>query len=343
MKEYRFSLESGSKKHVCPACGKRRFVRYVDQHKEYLPEQYGRCDRSVNCAYHLSPYADGFGTKDQKPFEYKPIPIQKEKPTSYISNDIFNRSLAFYHENNFVQFLESAFGIITATELICRYLVGTSKHRFKRDDYTSEIGSTIFWQIDIQGKIRSGKIMLYNLTTGKRVKEPFDHITWAHKVMNIYDFELKQCFFGEHLLKLDQSKPVAVVESEKTAIIASHYMPDFIWLAVGSVTNLNSKICQVLVGRTVVLFPDLKCYDRWKEKAIDLEKQLPGTRFIISNYLEVNASEAEKESGFDIADYLLKPKQSHGTNKTPPDFIKSNYQSRYYIGDDGLIYAVKYS
>jgi hypothetical protein len=331
MKEYRFSLESGSKKHICPACGKRRFVRYVDldQQKEYLPEQYGRCDRSVNCNYHLNPYADGFGTKDQKPFEYKPIPIQAEKPASYISNDILNKSLALYNENNFVQFLESVFGTVVTTELISRYLVGTSKHW---------PGSTVFWQIDTFGKIRSGKIMLYNANTGKRVKDPESLITWAHKSLKLVDFNLKQCFFGEHLLKLNQSKPVAVVESEKTAIIASYYMPDFIWLAVGSLTNLNTRICQVLEGRTVVLFPDLKCFDRWSEKAKDLSKQLPGTRFIISDYLEINANESEKESGFDIADYLLKPEPIK--HQMQPDIdCYSNYQSQYIIGSDGLLYT----
>jgi hypothetical protein len=32
------------------------------------------------------------------------------------------------------------------------------------------------------------------------------------------DFELKQCYFGEHLLEKYPEKPVAVVESEKTAV-----------------------------------------------------------------------------------------------------------------------------
>lgn len=334
MKEFRYILEVGSKKHICPACGKRRFVKYVDQvdqQKEYLPEQYGKCDRAVNCAYHLSPYADGFGTKDQKPVEYKPIPIQPEKPTSYISNDIFNRSLSFYHENNFVQFLESVFGATSTTELISRYLIGTSKHW---------PGSTVFWQIDNSGKIRSGKIMLYNASTGKRVKDPESLITWAHKSLKLAEFNLKQCFFGEHLLKINKLKPVAVVESEKTAIIASHYMPDFIWLGVGSLTNLNTRICQILEGRTVVLFPDLKCFERWSEKAKDLEKQLPGTRFIISDYLECNASEADKENGFDIADYLLKPKPN--TKQIQPVIENySSFHSQYIIGIDGLLYTNK--
>jgi hypothetical protein len=75
--------------------------------------------------------------------------------------------------------------------------------------------------------------MLNNPTTGKRIKEPFNHINWAQKVLKEPEYELKQCFFGEQLI--DKSKPVAIVESEKTAVIASGYLPQFIWLAAGSI------------------------------------------------------------------------------------------------------------
>lgn len=42
--------------------------------------------------------------------------------------------------------------------------------------------------------------MLYNPTTGKRIKEPYNHVTWVHSVLHKEDYNLKQCFFGEHLL-----------------------------------------------------------------------------------------------------------------------------------------------
>lgn len=54
--EYRYILEKGSKKHRCPNCDKKRFVRYIDtQTGEYLPEQHGRCDRESKCGYHSAP------------------------------------------------------------------------------------------------------------------------------------------------------------------------------------------------------------------------------------------------------------------------------------------------
>ena len=49
---------------------------------------------------------------------------------------------------------------------------------------------------------------------------------------------------------------MAIVESE-TVIIASVYLPGRIWLAAGSLTNLNPEICGVLKGRRVTLYPDI--------------------------------------------------------------------------------------
>jgi hypothetical protein len=159
----------------------------------------------------------------------------------------------------------------------------------------------VFWQIDKNGEVRAGKIMLYNPTTGKRIKEPFNHINWVHKSLQQPEFELGQCLFGEHLL-IDKTKPVAVVESEKTAVIASVYLPQFIWVAVGSLTNLNAEKCSILKGRTVALFPDLNGFDKWNTKANELSHL---ANFVVSDLLERKATETERKQGFDLADYLI--------------------------------------
>ncbi|MBW6481287.1 MAG: hypothetical protein K0B37_17810, partial [Bacteroidales bacterium] len=126
--------------------------------------------------------------------------------------------------------------------------------------------------------------------------------TWVHKLLKQDEFALKQCFYGEHLLK-DKTKPVVIVESEKTAIIASVYLPKFSWLAVGSLNNLNHEICEVLRGRFVVLFPDLKGFEKWSDKA----KQFSAiATFTVSDLLERNATEEEKIKGLDLADYLIR-------------------------------------
>ncbi|MEM9981833.1 MAG: DUF6371 domain-containing protein, partial [Bacteroidota bacterium] len=268
--EYRYTLEKGSKKYHCPRCGKKRFVRYVDAETgQYLPEKYGRCDRENKCSHHVNPYEDGYAKaiweqKEGYNKEWKlkrPAPKKKrldQLKMAYIPTEIFKNSLKGYEANHFIQFLINLFGNEITDELISRYFIASSKH-WK--------GATVFWQIDTQGKIRTGKIMLYNPTTGKRIKE---HIHWAHKALKQPKFELEQCLFGEHLL-IDTTRPVAIVESEKTAIIASIYLPEFIWLASGGL-SFNINRCNVLKERTVILFPDLNGFEKWSNKAEELSQ-----------------------------------------------------------------------
>ncbi|MBP7679057.1 MAG: hypothetical protein KA096_01375 [Bacteroidales bacterium] len=222
-----------------------------------------------------------------------PKPKPEPKPTSYIPVELFKASLHGYQANNFVKFLVELFGIEISNQLISKYFIGSSKHWN---------GASVFWQIDIQGRVRTGKIMLYSPTTGKRVKEPFNHITWVHTALEQPEFNLKQCLFGEHLLK-DKIKPVALVESEKTAIIASVYLPRFLWLAVGGKENLKPEKLQVLQGRKIVLFPDLKAFEKWRANVQELNHL---AKFTVSDLLERKASEADKEKGLDLADYLTR-------------------------------------
>jgi hypothetical protein len=145
--------------------------------------------------------------------------------------------------------------------------------------------------------------MLYDPITGKRIKKPYNHINWLHSVIKQPEFELKQCFFGEHLINQFKSKPIAIVESEKTAVIASVYLPEFVWLAVGSLTNFNLEKCSVLVGKSVVLFPDLNGFEKWTIKAHQLSYL---ANISVSDLLERKATETEKKQGLDLADYLIR-------------------------------------
>jgi hypothetical protein len=160
------------------------------------------------------------------------------KPVSIIPVEVFKASLKAHETNYFVKFLIGLFGVEVASQLVSRYFIATSKHWN---------GATVFWQIDTRGKVRTGKIMLYSPITGKRVKNLEPPVYWVHKALKQPEFELRQCLFGEHLL-IDKTKPVAIVESEKTAVIASIYLPQFVWVAVGSLTNLNAEKCKHTKG-----------------------------------------------------------------------------------------------
>ena len=285
----------------CPSCQQKdkTFSRYVDAETgEHIHPTVGRCNRESNCRHHYTPKQyfqdnnisfDRPQSKEYKPRTFTPQP----KPVSFIPVEVFEASLRGYEANNFVKFLIDLFGVEVTSELVSRYFIASSK-RWN--------GATLFWQIDAQGKIRTGKIMLYSPTTGKRVKQPFIHIDWVHKAFKQPEFELRQCLFGEHLL-IDKTKPVAIVESEKTAVIASVYLPQFIWVAVGSLTSLNSEKCRILKGRTVLLFPDLNGFEKWSKRAKELSQI---ASFTVSDLLERKATEAERKQGFDLADYLTK-------------------------------------
>ncbi len=151
--------------------------------------------------------------------------------------------------------------------------------------------------------------MDYNPINGRRIKVPINRINWAHSILKMPDFHLKQCFFGEHLLQ-GSAKSVAIVESEKTALIAAHYMPDYLWLATGGKHGcFNSEAIKVLSGRRVLLVPDLNAYKDWKEKEPMFRKI--GCEVNTFKYFENNANKEQICSGLDIGDFLLAEKTPH--------------------------------
>lgn len=185
-------------------------------------------------------------------------PTEPPKPTSFIAADTVAQTLHGYDRNNLFLFLKSNFGPYDAGQMMREYCVRTSKHW---------PGSCVFWQTDINGCVRTGKVMLYDAESGKRVKEPFNHVSWANSLMKLPHHNLRQCFFGEHLLPMNRGKPVALVESEKTALIASWYLPEYVWLATGGKNGcLNADALRVLSGRQVILYPDLGATEQWRQK-----------------------------------------------------------------------------
>jgi len=299
--DHRYTLEpykTAKSRFHCPQCNNktRTFSRYIDtQTLEYLGDTVGRCSREHNCGYHYTPhqYFTNHIEAGIITAHHNDTPLPLMQP-SIIHSKIVKSTLTAYDNNNLVLWLCQQFGEKQAFELVDRYFIGTSNHW---------PGATIFWQLDAAGKARTGKIMLYNAGNGKRVKEPFNHIQWVHK-LKFAGFYLKQCLFGEHLLYNEPDKPVAIVESEKTALIASIHMPEYVWLATGSLHNLSVEKCQVLKGRKVVLFPDLGAFDKWQQKATGLQLLINKTRFEVSDFLELNATEIQRKEGWDLGDYL---------------------------------------
>jgi len=265
-----------------------------------IDETIGRCNREVNCGYHVKPTK---GVRSCPPLAGVGGGKARSlsRPPSFIPYKYFTPSLTgLDSSNNFLQYLCTLFSRKRVEKAFIDYFIGTSKHW---------PGATVFWQIDKNANVRTGKVMLYNPITGHRVKDPFNHISWAHKLLDIKNFNLRQCLFGEHLLTNTTQKVAAIVESEKTAVIASIVLPEYVWLASGSLQNLNAEKCKVLRDcKRVILFPDVRGYDLWKAKSREL-----GLRKVhVSDMLEKRASPEERAAGIDLADYILKASLRQG-------------------------------
>lgn len=248
MKAFKYSLDRSSKKFHCPYCNRKTFVRFVDVDKKYLDHKYGRCDREDRCGYFLKP-------NDAEDYVFLPRPEVDQKPISFIPKEHAIATFKGYEQNNLFKFLITKFGANKVSEVIRRYRVGIDDTSWATKDWT------IFWQFDINGNIRSGKMINYG-TAGKRSKEVSS--TWYHKRHLLgkpvfQDFNLKQCLFGEHLINVI-NKPIAIVESEKTALIASIFIDRYLWLACGGLNELRPEKVAVLMNRSVTLFPDLGCF-----------------------------------------------------------------------------------
>jgi hypothetical protein len=322
MNKHRFTLEKYDRikrnRYTCPVCAqKKEFTHYIDILGRFqFPANVGKCNRINNCGYHYTPsmfFRDNpevlkelmneENTSSTHHFSktiFSPITsvniLQPNKP-SYIEEKIMDVSCntRWYTQNNLFNFLSSKLGIEEITQLFQEYHIGTSKKW--------NGGATVFWQVSMNEKIHAGKIMLYNQTNGHRVKEGYSRISWVHSELNIENFRLEQCFFGEHLLKQYPDKTVAIVESEKSALIAAAYMKNFIWLASGGINGCLNMRYPILRGRKICLFPDSKAYDFWYTFYIKLKSE--NFMITISDILENNTSKEQWDSGIDIADILL--------------------------------------
>ena len=305
MTDYRFTLQKYTRgsKVTCPHCGKKYcFVRYIDTQGEItFPDYVGRCDHEMSCKYHYKPsdyFKDSGMSLEQVSCYDKPV-MQPgpslSKPISLIDDNLMKRSLTGFEINPLHIFLSGIFGTEETDRIFRLYAVGTSK---------KWNGSTVYWQIDSQNRVRTGKIMLYDSHTGHRVKEPRSYVSWVHTELKMESYNLKQCLFGENLLGIYPNKTVAIVESEKSALIATHYMPDFIWLATGGMHGcFKSEVVSVLKNRQVILCPDLGAFDTWKAKVPLLSTIC--SRVVLSEILEQNATSEQREKGLDIADFFL--------------------------------------
>ena len=339
MTTYRYTLQRWTGKDsrlTCPACEQpAELVPYVDtENNELLPERFGRCNREDKCGYKFSPYdkgATGQSYADEIRQNAAPSTLAWSRraailappPIGIIPDQIVQQSLGHYAQNNFARLLQRRFGAGQADELLQRFEIGTSSYW---------PGAHIFWQRDELGRVRGGQVALFNQEDGHTVRRQLPDgkthrcLTWIHKALEkscqrrgepLPDWLITYskpeiaktpCLYGlKQLETAPTGRQVAITEAAKTAVLCTPSFPAFIWLAVGSLTNLTAERLKPARNRPITLYPDASsnasAYQAWVAKAAELRRL--GFDIQVSDVLETITTEQQKAAGIDLADIIL--------------------------------------
>ena len=105
-------------------------------------------------------------------------------------------------------------------------------------------------------------------------------------------------------------RAIAIVESEKTAVIMSEIYPQYLWMAAGGLSMLNAEKLLPLRDHHVILFPDTdpngKAFGHWQQIAKEASRHTLYPVYV-SPLLEQNATSEQKAAKIDIVDYLFHP------------------------------------
>ena len=221
----------------------------------------------------------------------------------------------------------------------CGYLTEEQMQRAAKRYHLgmSRDGGVIFWQIDERELLRDGKIMYYHPDCHRdHDRKP----TWTNHLLRRCrqvpeDWQPEHCLFGLHLIRTPSNSPflggehksslnrddlggsaIAIVESEKTAVIMSEVKPEYLWLATGGKTELSVAKLKPLAGRRVILFPDTDetgdTYRDWYEVA-EAASDVFGHPVTVSSLLEQRATKAQKAAKIDIVDLIYE--ERYGNNE----------------------------
>lgn len=201
----------------------------------------------------------------------------------FIDAEVVACTLGGFKNNNFVKWLTNLIGVEASKKVINRFCIGTSK-----------TNGTIFWTIDQNLRICRPKVFYFNLD-GHRDKNTPPLVPSGYTRNSGY----LPCLFGLHQIneKYGQQKPIALVESEKSAVLGFHAFKKFNFLGLGGATLSRAK-AEPLKGNQIVIVPDADIAGR--EGAVKTRERLAELG-IHANICDLFP---DKDSGYDIADFL---------------------------------------
>ena len=180
------------------------------------------------------------------------------------------------------------------------YLVG-----FESLDTRKIDNSILYWQVNNQGEILNAKRIYYK-AGGHRDKKVPPMLIWSHR---------PQCLYGLHRYsEHNRHMPVAIVESEKSALIMSIVQPGYLWMATGSLNNFNERFLEPVKQAHIIAYPDVDyqrdkrtgksaSFELWNRTAIQLNRK--GWNIRLSNVLEDMASTPQRMDKIDVTDVAI--------------------------------------
>ena len=185
----------------------------------------------------------------------------------------------------------------------------------------SRDGLSVFWQIDEQGRVHTGKMMRYK-PDGHRDKDSQYNFDWVHSklfrqgVYNEEEYDYETCLFGQHLLPFCPDAQIHLVESEKTALIMATYygnMSRNLWLATGGLQFYDRRHIQVLIdqGRDIVVYPDKDGSKAWADRTLALIKETGYKKLKVNPTIISNRWRPEDGPKADIADIAIREMMTH--------------------------------
>lgn len=170
------------------------------------------------------------------------------------------------------------------------------------------------------GKTRSGLPMFWMIDDRLDVQDA--HIGadgWISSLLKsrqplIRHWRPVHCFFGLHLISegLLRTKsnylPIAILESEASAVVLSELFPQVLWMAYATVEHLDVALFAPLQGRTVTIYPSTDPSGSTYLFFLDLAEAIRrryDLHITVATILEDHATLAQKERCIDLLDYLL--------------------------------------
>lgn len=300
----KWSLEKGSRKWACPECGKKTLKRYMwEGTKDYVGEDYGRCDRENNCGYHRLP---------NKEVAEPLTPNLRPKlppPTQLFPNGEYLEKIRKARDTNFHKYMIA---------------LGIPDSHLEKWGVGGHWKFTTFTSADLHGVALNVKHVAYN-PEGKRDKSvgtggepqfiPYylgkaylknqKIETDAAKLEDWQDYyRFGRCFYGEHLW--DKDKDTCLVESEKTAVVCSYFFPQYNWLATGGNNGMLYEQFEIFYGYKGRIWNivDNDTAGLKKSKTIAWLDKLAEMRDDPEEIISVNLLEG-KPLGYDLADAVI--------------------------------------